>query len=141
MSRSWEEMLSNPIEGEDYKPRTMTISKSFTVDQLWEAVWGCDGSGMTYWCNKIRKPDYKGIDLWIKKDSKLIPNPQAVRIYDFIDEKSYVVEVEDLRRGYELAMNAGQTHCSGYPLDLEDYDDCFGDMVIQYAIFGKLIYG
>ena len=141
MTRTWEEMLSNPIEGEDYKPITLTITKTFTVDQLWEAIWGCDGTGITYWCNKIRKPNEEGVDLWKFEDNKVTPNPQAIRIYDYIEETSYVVEIEDLRRGYELAMKAGQTHCSYYPLDIDDYDDCFGDIVLQYAIFGKLIYG
>lgn len=120
---------------------TLTVSKTFTVDQLWEAVWGCDGAGMYYWCRKLRKPNYQGIDLWLKKDGKIVPNPQPVRVYDSIGEKSHVVEVEDMRRGYELAIKAGQTHCGGYPLDTEDYDGCFGDMIIQYAIFGELVYG
>ena len=120
---------------------TLTVSKTFTVDQLWEAVWGCDGAGMYYWCRKLRKPNYQGIDLWLKKDGKIVPNPQPVRVYDSIGEKSYVVEIEDMRRGYELAIKAGQTHCGGYPLDTEDYDACFGDMIIQYAIFGELTYG
>ena len=119
---------------------TLTVSKSFTVSELWEAVWGCDGAGMTYWCRKIRTPNYKSIDLWIMEGKEIKPNPQAVRIYDNIGEKSYVVEVEDLRRGYELAIKAGQTHCGSYPLDTEDYDACFGDMIIQYAIFGELTY-
>jgi hypothetical protein len=120
---------------------TLTVSKTFTVNELWEAVWGCDGAGMYYWCRKLRKPNYQGIDLWKKEDGKLVPNPQAVRIYDSIGEKSYVVEVEDLRRGYELAIKAGQTHCGGYQLDTQDYDGCFGDMVVQYAIFSELTYG
>ena len=120
---------------------TLTVSKSFTVGELWEAVWGCDGAGMYYWCRKLRKPNYQGIDLWKRVDGKITPNPQPVRVYDSIEEKSYVVEVDDLRRGYELAIKAGQTHCGGYPLDTEDYDACFGDFIVQYAIFGKLIYG
>jgi hypothetical protein len=120
---------------------TLTVGKSFTVGELWEAVWGCDGVGMYYWCRKLRKPNYQGIDLWKYVEGKITPNPQPVRVYDSIGEKSYVVEVDDLRRGYELAIKAGQTHCSGYPLDTEDYDACFGDMIVQYAIFGELTYG
>ena len=116
---------------------TLTVSKSFTVNELWEAVWGCDGAGMYYWCRKLRKPNYQGIDLWKREDGKIVPNPQAVRVYDSIGEKSYVVEIEDLRRGYELAIKAGQTHCGGYQLDTEDYDACFGDMIVQYAIYGE----
>jgi hypothetical protein len=59
---------------------TLTVSKSFTVNELWEAVWGCDGSGMYYWCRKIRKPNYQGIDLFKRVNDEIVTNPQAVRI-------------------------------------------------------------
>jgi hypothetical protein len=134
-------LLSNRQEKQMDINATLTVGKSFTVGELWEAVWGCDGAGMYYWCRKLRKPNYQGIDLWKRVDGEITPNPQPVRIYDSIEEKSYVVEVDDLRRGYELALQAGQTHCGSYSLDTEDYDACFGDMIVQYAIFGKLIYG
>ena len=120
---------------------TLTITKTFTVGELWEAVWGADGAGMVYWCPKIRKPNGEDIELWKEQDGELVANPQDVKIYDAEEGKTHVVTVEDLRRGYELALKAGQTHCGSHALDPEDYDACFGDMIIQYAIFGKLIYG
>lgn len=122
---------------------TLTVSKTFTVGELWEAIWGCDGAGMVYWCNKIRKPNGHDIHLWKYEGSDLIPNPQDVKIYDTteVKPKTYVVTVEDMRRGYELALQQGQQHCGGHALDIDDYDGCFGDIVIQYAIWGKLIYG
>ena len=46
-----------------------------------------------------------------------------------------------LRIIVDQLSKAGQTHCGSHALDPEDYDACFGDMIIQYAIFGKLIYG
>jgi len=122
---------------------TLTVSNEFTVGELWEAVWGCDGAGMVYWCSKIRTPEGKDIYLFLNKGDDFVPNPQPVKIYDTtgVTPKTYVVTVEDLRRGYELALKAGQTHCGGYPLEIDDADSCFGDMVIQYAIFNELIYG
>jgi hypothetical protein len=82
-----------------------------------------------------------GIDLWTTVDGELQPNPQDFKIWDSEENKWHFVTVEDLRTGFEKALIAGQTHCGGYPLDLEDYDACFCDMVMQYAIFGELVYG
>lgn len=120
---------------------TATISKTFTVGELWEAVFGSDGSGMTYWAPKIRKQNGHGIDLWIMKDGELTPNPQDFKVFDIEENKWHFVSVEDLRLGFEKALAKGQTHCGNYPLDIEDNDACFGDMVVQYAIFGELVYG
>jgi hypothetical protein len=120
---------------------TMTITKTFTVGQLWEAVFGSDGAGIVYWSPKIRKQNGKGIDLWKTVDGELQPNPQDFKIWDIEENKWHFVTVEDLRTGFEKALKANQTHCGGYPLDLEDYDACFCDMVMQYAIFGELVYG
>lgn len=117
---------------------TMTATKTFTVGQLWEAVFGSDGAGMTYWAPKIRRTSGQGISLWTKNWE---PNPQDFKVWDIEEGKWHFVTLEDLRTGYEKAMSAGQTHCFGHPLNMEDPDACFGDMVIQYAIFGELVYG
>jgi hypothetical protein len=120
---------------------TMTVSKNFTGEKLWEAVFGCDGSGIVYWSPKIRKQNGHGIDLFLRVEGEIQPNPQDFKVWDIEENRWHFVSVEDLRTGFEKALLANQTHCGGYPLDLEDYDACFGDMVIQYGIFGKLVYG
>ena len=119
----------------------MTITKTFTVGELWGAVFGSDGAGMVYWSPKIRKINGHGIDLWKMVDGELQPSPQNFKVWDSIEEKWHPVTLENLRSGYEKALTAVQSHCGGYPLDIEDSDACFGDIVIQYAIFGKLVYG
>ena len=117
----------------------ITISVEISMNELWEAVWGSDGGGMTYWSSKVRKPDGKDIDLWIMPDYE--PNPQDFKVYDDEQEKWHTITLEQLAKGYQLALNSGQKHCGGYALDMEDPDACFGDLVIQYAIFGELTYG
>lgn len=120
----------------------ITITKKITIDQLWEAVWGCDGAGMIYWSDKVRKFNGHDIDLWIKNDSgDYLPNAQNFKVHDHIKNKWHKLTLEDLANGYEKALNEEQTHCGGYSLDVNDPDACFGDMVIQYAIFGELTYG
>jgi hypothetical protein len=117
----------------------ITLTIEISMNDLWDAVWGSDGAGMTYWSSQVRKPDGSDIDLWVMPDYE--PNPQDFKVYDDEEEKWHLVTLEQLAKGYQLALTSGQKHCGGYPLDLEDHDACFGDMVIQYAIFGELTYG
>jgi hypothetical protein len=130
---------TDETRGEQVK---ITITKEITKEELWEAVWGCDGTGLTYWADYIRKTNGKDLNLF-KKDSEGIyqPNPQAFKIHDYQESRWHQVNLKDLARGFKLAKEAEQTHCGGHQLDIEDADACFGDMVIQYAIFGKLVYG
>ena len=121
---------------------TMTVTKTFTVGELWEAVFGSDGSGQVHWSSKIRTATGEDIDLWITNaEGELVGNPQDFSVLEDEEDKWHVVTLEDLRTGFEKALNAGQTHCGSYPLDIEDADACFGDFVVQYAVFGELIYG
>jgi hypothetical protein len=122
---------------------TFTISKEVSFVELWEAIWGSDGSGIVYWCSKIRKPDGSDIDLWVKgEDGRLVGNPQDFKVYDFEEEKWHTCSLEQLAKGYELAVNQNLRHCGGSITgDLDDADECSGDQIIQMAIFGELIYG
>jgi len=117
----------------------ITLTTEVSLPELWEAIWGCDGAGMTYWSSKVRKPDGKGISLWTKPDYE--PNPQDFMLWDDYEEKWHTITLEQLANGYLLALTKGQKHCGGYSLDLEDPDACFGDLVCQYAIFGEVVYG
>jgi hypothetical protein len=121
---------------------TMTVSKTFTVGELWEAVFGSEGAGMVHWSTEIRNAEGQDIDLWITNaEGETVGNPQDFKVLEDEEDKWHTVTLEDLRAGFEKALNAGQTHCGGNALDLEDSDACIGDFVIQYAVFGELIYG
>jgi hypothetical protein len=121
---------------------TMTVGITFTVGELWEAVFGSDGAGMVHWSSQIRNENGEDIDLWIDDENgESVTNPQNFRVYEDEEEKWHDVSLEQLRIGFEKALVENSTHCGGYALKLDDYDACFGDVVIQYAVFGELIYG
>jgi len=121
---------------------TVTKTVTFTVGELWEAVFGSDGAGMVYWSTEIRNENGEDIDLWVDDaNGESVTNPQNFRVYEDEEEKWHDVSLEQLRIGFEKAMIDNATHCGGYPLKLDDYDACFGDTVIQYAVFGEMIYG
>lgn len=48
--------------------------------------------------------------------------------------------IEDLARGYKLAVENDFHHC-GSALSLDNQDFCSADAILQYAIYGDLIYG
>jgi hypothetical protein len=56
-------------------------------------------------------------------------------------EEWHDVSLKQLANGYARALNNGVKHCGGYALDTEDPDSCFGDIVLQHAVFGEMIYG
>jgi hypothetical protein len=123
------------------KEEKMKVSaiKEFTVGDFWEAIFCSEGAGSVDWSSKVRQADGKDLDIWIDEDSK--PNPQDIKIYEDEEKKWHTVTLEGLRIGYERALTEGQTHCGTYPLDIKDNDACFGDIVIQYAIFNEIKYG
>lgn len=122
---------------------TFTITKEVSFVELWEAIWGSDGSGITYWVSHIRQPDGSDIDLWVKDaNGRLVGNPQDFKVYDFEEEKWHTCSLAQLAKGYELAVSQNLRHCGGSITgDLDDADECSGDQIIQMAIFGELIYG
>jgi len=49
---------------------------------------------------------------------------------------------DDLKRGFELMLKAGQHHCGELiPWDLEEWDTCCADECLQYTLFGESIFG
>ena len=123
---------------------TMTISKEVSYDDLWESIWGSDGSGSTYWCSKIRKPDGSDIDLWLKEDGahSLKPNPQDFKLYDCEEGQWHLVTLNALAGAYRKAVEEDLHHCGYYPVsNLEQADECVGDIILQLAVFGEIIYG
>lgn len=138
--KGYADVLGRTMQNSDKMTITKTVT--FTVGELWEAVFGSDGAGMVYWSSEIRNENGEDIDLWIDDaNGESVTNPQNFRVYEDEEEKWHDVSLEQLRVGFEKAMINNETHCGGHTLDLEDPDACFGDIVIQYAVFGELIYG
>jgi hypothetical protein len=116
-----------------------TVEVQVSMDDLWTAIWGSEGSGITYWAGKIRKLDDSAIKLWTEDWE---PNPQDFKLYDFQEEKWHTITLGDLARAYKLAQDNALTHCGKCEVaNLEDPDECTGDILIQLAVFGDIVYG
>lgn len=120
----------------------IVFRKTFTVGELWEAVFGSDGAGMVHWSTEIRNANGEDIDLWVDDaNGELVTNPQDFKVYEDEEEKWHLVTLEQLRSAYEKAINENITHCGGSRLDLDDSDACIGDILVQIAVFGEVTYG
>lgn len=52
------------------------------------------------------------------------------------------VSVADLARGLSVCLDKGYHHCGErFSADVEDWDACVSDGVLQAALFGKIVYG
>lgn len=122
---------------------TITTTKDFSYADVWEAIWGSDGSGITYWCDKIRKPNGEGIDLWLSNPNGFpIPNPQDFKVHDYEEGKWHTITLTDLAEAVRHADREHLTHCGSYAItDLENADECVGDVLIQLAIWKEIVYG
>lgn len=117
---------------------TFTVSKEISYADVWEAMWGSEGSG-SQWASKIRKPDGSDISLW---DNEFKPMPQPFKVYDIEEEKWHQVTLEDIAEAYRIADKEHLTHCGRYVVtNFDDPDECTGDILLQLAVFGELTYG
>lgn len=107
----------------------------YEYDDIWEALVGSDFAGLGHWVDSLncdwRKPNDSFPIVHADKDD---------------DEKrvTTVITQQMIVDGFKAAMKAGETHCGGEKLlsvDDLDYDACFADFVLQYAIFGEMVFG
>ncbi len=114
------------------------VTIDVNMHDLWNAIWGSDGAGITYWCSALRDIDGEELHLWTPEYE---PNPQPFCLYDSEEEEWHEISLVQLANAYAKALNSGVYHCRTYPLDINDPDACFGDIVLQHAVFGEMIYG
>ena len=98
------------------------------ITQVWDAITGCDFAGCNIFITGIEGETLKSpSDLnltYVTKDG---------------GEAEKYLTPQDLVDAYNKASK--ETHCGGYPLDPEDYDECFAFIVLQYALYGTDYYG
>ena len=96
--------------------------------------------GINYWCEKAEvNGDYLG-----EYASEQISRGGNLKLYDSEDDKVYTLTREKLLEGirkYLADPNKPYDILDGNTLDCCMVDAVVADMMIQYAIFGDLIYG
>lgn len=54
-----------------------------------------------------------------------------------------IVTAEDLGKAFAEILSNHIQHCGGMPVtaEIDEWDACVSDLVLQWAIFGEIIYG
>ena len=117
-----------------------------------ELLLSCAGGGFDYWCqidfetDDYRKAKAEMVEKKILPEfgskfcveqvvAYMITNGYKVYINDVEDEKKYLITPEMLGKGFEL-------NAKNHPEDasLEDGDANTADRILQYAVFGEVVY-
>jgi hypothetical protein len=133
--------------GEERSMSVIKVETTVDVDMndVWEKIWGSDGTGFVYWCDMVRDTDGGDFDAWNitrsedGKFSNFDPNPHDFKVHDRETDEWHEVTLSQLAYAWVNMKQDGVTHCGGYSLD--DDDACVGDLVLQYTIFGEIVYG
>ena len=110
---------------------TFEVTLTFNSEEVWEAVTGSGFAHTKHWINFVE------LETWRR--------PCAITITHETEEGGEAVTTIEPARLFEAfgeLLKANWTHCGHYSLaDLDNADACHGDLVLQWAIFGKIIFG
>lgn len=111
------------------------------IDDIMESALS---AGITYWCNKVKvEGDYLG-----EYASEQISRGGNLKIYDFVDEAVYTLTkhkfMEGLKKYLEDPLYKNTlckiAHEKRFRINSFMIDGPSADMIIQYALFGEIIY-
>ena len=115
---------------------TISVSVNVNVSDIFKAV--TDSNFASGFAKKI---DYELSNeaIW---DNDLVCDIKV--IYYCLDDENKThkktITPKQLCEAYINAVLQGQTHCFGHSLNANDYDSCFGDFVLQQAVYGEVAY-
>lgn len=114
---------------------TRKIEIEFDVEDFWENLWG-QGLYEEWFCGFA----FRDGASW---DT---PTMGCVEIthWSADDEDKIVTTVlkfDDFTQAWAASIDAGCHHCGCSMADIEEADSCWADVVLQFAIYGELVYG
>lgn len=111
---------------------TFDVTLTFNNEQVWEAVTGSGFAHTKYWVNFVE------LDTWRRPCAITLTHDTG----ESEEEKVTTIQPARLFEAFGELVKAGAVHCGNYSLaDLENSDACLGDLVLQQAIFGKIVFG
>ena len=125
---------------EDY---FVTVEKKINVTQqdIDDIMATALEGGITYWCNKATVVgDYLG-----EYASEQISRGGTLKLYDAEDDEVYELTLDKLLKGIEIAVRdncySEYEWINGNEIDCCQVDAEVADCIVQYALFGEIIYG
>lgn len=93
--------------------------------------------GITYWCNQAKvKEKYLGTYA-----SEQISRGGTLHLYDEEDDSEYELTLEKFITGLLLFLQENPSFITNSDLDVCQMDAADADIIIQYALFGEIVYG
>lgn len=115
------------------KKFTVPVTISVTGQQIDDILTDALEGGITYWCDgaEVKGMDFCGADY----ASDVISRGGALWLrYNDGDDKRVMLTLDKFLKGLALMIQE-----QGF--NFEDYDANDVDMVVQYAVFGEVVYG
>ena len=101
--------------------------------------------GISYWCGQAEQS--KEPQKPIKYLHEAISRGGEIKLYDAEEDEKYILTLEKFKEGLQRFLRCEDHHPShslgvvqGSKLDTGNIDATGADLIIQYAIFGKIIY-
>lgn len=115
------------------KKVTINVPITFNVTELDNILSGCFEGGSTYWLTEVtaKKDDWKGATYL----SDVVSKGGSLLLFDGEENETHTLNLMKLLKGIVLYVQAGNE------LDFESMDGGTNDEILQYALFGKVIYG
>lgn len=131
------------LEFTDKVVGTAVIKKPLTEKDIENIIVTAFEGGSNYWMGLDNSTDNwknkpKGVPLsqWA---TKLLLEESYVKLYDIEqseDDSNWVITLEKIIKGYEMNCIERPHDC-----DLEQGDAGTADCILQYALFGKVVFG
>lgn len=117
--------------------KTIKVTQEDIDDIMCSALEG----GITYWCcNAEVVGDYLG-----EYASEQISRGGTLKLYDAEDDEVYELTLDKLLKGIEIAVRdncySEYEWINGNEIDCCQVDAEVADCIVQYALFGDVIYG
>ncbi len=116
---------------------------SVTAQQIDDFVSTAFEGGITYWCFRAEP----NCDTWpdgVDYASQCLTRGYGIVLYDSEDvtdegnPSEYILTLSNMLSGIQMFCDL---HNKSYNMLCEDYDASDADCIVQYALFGKLVYG
>ena len=96
--------------------------------------------GITYWCDKVEVVENRYYGEWAHEQ---ISRGGNLKIHDFEDNEEHFIGLDDFIEGMALALKDGygENWFVNGALDGSQIDAEMADVIIQFAIWGEVVYG
>ncbi|OME54030.1 hypothetical protein BSK59_15730 [Paenibacillus odorifer] len=122
---------------------TAVIKKPITEEDVETIIVTSFEGGSNYWMgldvqNEDMQAKPKG-EPWSTWSAKLLIDGKSIKLYDIEDEEDdsqWILTLEKLIKGYQLNCENRPHDC-----DLDQGDATTSDCIVQFSLFGQVVYG